>query len=439
LRVPLDYRQPGGQTITVAAVRLRARDTAGRIGSLLVNPGGPGASGVQFVLDAAQSFPAAIRDRFDIVGFDPRGVGQSTPVRCLSPHALDEEVAADPVPDAPGELSNLVTLAKLFAGGCEHESGALLAHVSTLDEARDMDVLRAAVGDAKLTYLGFSYGTYLGAKYVQLFPSHIRALVLDGALDPSLTVDQLNEVQAEGFQTDLDDFLAFCVQGANCPLGSSVSAAMAELNRLTRAVDDHPLPGGGGRTAGAGEFFSGLAFTLYDPTYGWPALERALAAAERGNGAPILALSDAFVGRNPNGTYTNELESNTAINCVDRPSPTDLTTYERAAARNERIAPYFGAAIEWGGLACAYWPVPPAETPHAISPGGAPPILVVGTTRDPATPYQWAQALARQLRTTLLSYNSDGHTAYLRSGCIDGYVDAYLIARQLPRPGTVCS
>jgi len=441
LKVPLDYQAVNSPLISVAVIRLPAGLPAQRIGSLVINPGGPGASGIDYARYARYEFPSVIRDRFDIVSFDPRGVGQSTPVHCLSSSQLDAYVAANPVPQTPQQHLTLINESRQFAQECLAHSGALLAHVGTIDQARDMDVLRAALGDAKLTYLGKSYGTYLGAKYAQLFPTRIRALVLDGALDPAQTTDALNRVQAVGFQVDLDDFIANCVALGGCPLGNSQAAAMRTLDRLTASVDAHPLPAGGSRELHGGEFFLGLAAALYDPASGWPELRRALAAAIGGDGSGLVALSDLLTERQPNGTYTNEIEANTAINCIDRQSPRDVATYDSEASAFARLAPYFGAAIAYGSLPCAFWPVPPVELAHPVRAAGAPPILVIGTTRDPATPYVWAQALAHELASgVLLTFTGDGHTAYGRgSACIDGAVNAYLIDLQVPAAGTRCS
>lgn len=438
--MPLDYADPGGRRIDVAVVRLPAADPSARIGSLVINPGGPGGSGVQYARYARYLFPPEIRDRFDVVGFDPRGVGASTAVRCYDDKQLDQYVAVDPTPRTAADVQRLVDSSKAFAAACERKVGWLLPHVSTLDQARDMDVLRAALGDAKLTYLGKSYGTYLGAKYAQLFPTRIRALVLDGALDPAASSEDLNRVQAVGFEVDLRDFLGHCVQQGDCPLGGTVSQATQDLRQLTARIDAHPVPGGAGRTLGPGEYFLGLADGLYVPDSGWPALQEALAAAQRGDGAPMLKLTDDMTERGPNGHFSNLVESNTAINCVDRPSPKDLATYQRDAADLAKQAPDFGEAIAWSTLPCAYWPAPPVEQPHPVSAPGAPPILVIGTTRDPATPYVWAQQLAKELSSgVLLTYDGDGHTAYGRgSACVDADVDAYLLSLKVSA-GRTCT
>jgi pimeloyl-ACP methyl ester carboxylesterase len=440
MTVPLDYAKPGKRSIHVAVIRLPASGHH-KIGSLVINPGGPGGSGIDYGRYARYIFPKQVRARFDIVSFDPRGVGKSTPVHCLTDHQLDRQIAVDPTPDSAAEKRKLVSSSKFFGQQCAKKVGWLLPHVSTLDEARDMDVLRAAVGDAKLTYLGKSYGTYLGAKYAQLFPHHVRTLVLDGALDPSLTTEKLNAVQAGGFETNLDDFVANCVHDGGCPLGGSKTAAEHAITKLAHRVDAHPLPGPDGRTLGPGEFFEGLASGLYSPSTGWPALEIGLRQAENGKGGGLLTLSDQLTGRQANGHYNNEVEANTAINCVDRPAPKKLSAYAAQAHRLAGKDPHFGAAIAYSSLTCAYWPVPPVEQPHPVHAKGAPPILVVGTTQDPATPYVWAQALAHQLDSgVLLTYDGNGHTAYARgSSCIDDAVDTYLVSAKPPPAGKHCS
>ena len=439
VRVPLDYARPNGRTLRLAVIRLPATGPGRPLGDLFLNPGGPGASGVQFLREAAAAFPAAVRARFDLVSFDPRGIGASDPVHCLSDRQLTAYLAADPDPTTAAQRAAAIALAEQFARGCEQKSGALLPYVGTIDVARDLDVLRAALGQARLTYLGFSYGTFLGALYAQLFPTHIRAMVLDGALDPRLTSIRLAQVQAVGFQRDLGDFLAWCVSSSGCPLGRTVAAAKRTVLRLAASVQRHPVPGGAAGTLASGDFFAGLAAGLYDPTTGWPDLRLALQELNDGDGSTMLALADELAGRNPNGTWTNELEANTAVNCIDRPNPTTVAAYAAAAARAARLAPDFGAANVWGSLVCAYWPVKPVTHPHAVRAAGAPPILVVGTTRDPATPYTWAQALAHQLASGhLLTFVGDGHTAYLRSGCIDRQVDTYLLTLRVPAAGTTC-
>jgi pimeloyl-ACP methyl ester carboxylesterase len=435
LLVPLDYSHPRGRTLHIAVIRKLS--SGSHEGSLIINPGGPGGSGVTFEEEAASSF-SQLTDHYDLVSFDPRGVGLSDPIRCLTSAQLDTFINTDPVPDTPAEHAQLVAQAKLFANDCYARNGNYLEHVGTIDQARDMDVLRAALGDAKLTYYGASYGTYLGAKYAQLFPTHIRAMVLDGALNPDEPSTQINEVQAGGFQTDLEDFLAACVKSGSCPLGSTDAEAQAGLEALKASVTAHP-ENVNGRELGAGEFFEGLADGLYSPA-DWSELWTALGNAKNGNGTDLLLFADSLTERNSNGSYTNLIESNMAINCIDRPYPRSVAVYDRDAKAFAKTAPDFGAAIEYGSLPCAFWRVPPVERVHPVTAQGAPPILVIGTTRDPATPYVWAQALAKQLSSgVLLTYVGDGHTAYLRQNpCIDAAVKSYIDDLMTPKPGTRC-
>lgn len=433
--VPLDYARPHGQTIRIATIRKPASGSVH--GSLVVNPGGPGESGIDFVAGSASAF-GQLTEHYDLVGFDPRGVGESHPVRCLTSAQLDTFIDTDPSPETPAQLAAIVEQARAFANACYAKNGSFLEHIGTIDQARDMDVLRAALGDPKLTYYGASYGTYLGAKYAQLFPTHIRAMVLDGALNPAESATGENQVQADGFQTDLEDFLRSCTSKPSCPLGSTEPTALARLHALEASIARHPIAVGN-RTLGAGEFFEGLALGLYSPT-DWTVFAQAIGQVMQGDGATMLEFADALTHRRSDGSYTNLVESNLAINCIDRPAPRAVSAYVRAADAFSRAAPDFGAPIEYGSLPCAFWRVPPVEHPHPVHAAGSPTILVIGTTRDPATPYVWAQALARQLsKGILLTYRGDGHTAFLRgNSCVDSAVRSYLESLDAPAAGTSC-
>jgi len=434
--VPLDYTKPAGATMNVAVIRKQS--TGSHHGSLIINPGGPGASGVDFERQAAFAY-ASLNKHLDLVSFDPRGVGASRPIRCLSSAQLDAFFNADPDPRTPAARAKLIALSKQFADACWQRNGSYLAHVGTIDAARDMDVLRAALGDSKLTYYGASYGTFLGAKYAQLFPTHIRAMVLDGAVNPAENTVTTDVGQSEGFETDLQDFLRWCANQGSCPLGSSQSAAGAGLDRIERQVRAHPVPVGS-RSVGAGEFFIGLASGFYS-TSEWPALRQALADVQNNKGAGILALADELTERRHDGSYSNLMESNMAINCVDRDSPRSVAGFDAAASQAAKASPHFGVDILYSSLPCAYWHVPPVERAHPVAAPGAPPILVVGTTHDPATPYVDAQALAAQLGAPgrLLTLDGDGHTAYLRgNACVGGYVNPYLEDDRIPHGSPRC-
>ncbi|MGC5010154.1 alpha/beta hydrolase [Streptosporangium sp. DT93] len=438
LAVPLDHARPDGERIELSVVRLPA--SGRRIGSLLINPGGPGGSGVQYARAARTVVSEALRERFDIVGFDPRGVGESVPVRCLPSSELDAYVGLDGSPDSPQEVTALVEGSRRFAAGCRSRSARLLPHVGTADVARDMDMLRAAVGDSRLTYLGKSYGTQLGAFYADLFPDRVRALVLDGAVDVSLGPLEVGASQAHGFEVALDSFLSDCLRVTDCPFTGSVASARAEVAGLLRRADAAPLANstGDGRTVTQAWTVLGMIAPLYD-RQAWPTLRQALDRALRGDGTPLLRLADWLMDRREDGEYANQTEANLAVNCVDAPYPGDPAAYAAAARESVKRSPLFGAYVVWSALPCAYWPAKGEERGRIDAPG-APPIMVVGTERDPATPYEWAEALASQLSSgVLVGFDGDGHTAYLSgSACVDRLVDDYLIDLAVPRDGIRC-
>ena len=441
LSVPLDYDNPA-HPIELALVKQTAsRD---RIGSVVLNPGGPGGSGVEYARGAAPALPKQVRERFDVVGFDPRGVGASRPsVRCVSASTLDDFLATDPSPDDEAEKARLVDEAKTFAAGCKERSGDLLAHMGTPDVVRDLDVLRAVLGDEQLTYIGKSYGTMIGALYAERFPDRVRALVLDGAIDPTLDARQLNEQQALGFEAALAAFLADCVAN-DCPLGATTDAASQRLIELFTEIDTSPLPASGAAHGPLTEAHAvlGVAAALYSPDPGWRMLRGALREAVAGDGSTLMRLSDLINDRRDNGSYSNLVESNAAVNCVDRPYPADISAYDTAAAELAQRAPHFGAAVAYSGLVCSYWPARPVDGPRALQVTDAPGILVIGTTGDPATPYRWAQALTKQLRgAVLLTYEGEGHTIYGdgRSACVDEQGTRYLVDLTLPAVGETCS
>jgi pimeloyl-ACP methyl ester carboxylesterase len=434
LAVPLVEGQPGAGTVDLALTRLRSAKKGQRIGSLIVNPGGPGASAVGYLQAAWQQIPEAVRARFDLVAFDPRGVGRTEPIRCGTTAELDRYFALDPTPDDRAELRALEDANAALAQGCSARSGRVLPHVSTAEAARDLDRVRAAVGDEKLTYLGYSYGTSLGAAYLDAFPTHVRAMVLDGGIDPRLTWDGLLEGQSKGFDRALEAFLADC-ERRRCSYRAEVTGDLLEaFDRLAEQVERTPLPTGERRTVGPGEFSLGVGAGLYSKTNGWPAISEALVAAERGDGAPLLALSDSYLDRGPNG-YANVSEALISVVCLDRQWPRDSAPYLALADRVRPDAPRFGPAIALSGLICADWPIDPVGGPTTVTAPGSPPVVVIGTRRDPATPYAWSVALSDQLsQGVLITYEGDGHTVY-RTGaprCLRAPVDQYLITGESP-------
>ncbi|WP_237706703.1 alpha/beta hydrolase [Kribbella flavida] len=438
ITVPLDYSKPAGETIELRARKVPARDRTGKIGTLFINPGGPGASGVEFAGAASFVLGSSLLRKFDVVGWDPRGVGDSTPVKCLDTEQLDAFIAADGSPDDEAEITALNTQAKTLAEGCRQRSGKLLPHVSTKDAARDIDVLRGIVGDSELYYLGMSYGTYLGATYAELFPKNVGRLVLDGAVDPSNTAEQNNMAQAKGFDTALEAFAADCA-ARSCRLGGSKEEVLAKVDKLLTESDATPLPGNGDRNVPQALVVLGVIFPLYLKDY-WPRLEDAVVDGLAGNGSRLLALADEYTDRTPRGYTTNANEVIYAVNCVDRQDITSIADAKADAAKYQAASPRFGAFLLWGSLACANWPVKAEDKPHPIKAPGAKPIVVVGTTRDPATPYEWAVGLAGQLESgVLVSRDGDGHTGYNEGNdCVDNAVETYLLQGTAPTADLKC-
>lgn len=441
VRVPEDYAAPTKGYLNVSIVELPATDRKNRIGSLIVNPGGPGASGVEFVRDeaAAGGFPKTLLEHFDIVGFDPRGVNSSTAVRCID--NLDERAQIDPTPDNAAELKALVNDARSYAEACAQRNQALLPYLSTDAVARDLDGIRQAVGDEQITYLGFSYGTLIGSTYAQLFPSHIRAMVLDGAIDPALDLEQFRAGQAKGFESALTSFLKDCAARAACAFHEKGKTVQA-FNALMASIEAKPLHAvqiGDRRLVGPGIAWSAVLAALYSKS-GWPILATTLAQAKAGDGSLMLLIADPYRGRNPNGSYSNEQDAYTANTCLDFPAPTDVATYSSWAKQFQATAPHFADLVAYNDLACAYWPVPAERTPGPVSAAGAPPIVVVGTTGDPATPYPWAVALAKELDSgVLITHKGEGHTAYQSSSCVQRAVDVYLVDLKVPKQGLTCN
>lgn len=446
LRVPVDYANPSGPTIEVAVVRVRSTGQD-RIGSLVVNPGGPGGSGVDYAKNQLWGdfvVSKAVMKRYDLVGFDPRGVARSAPVVCLEGAQMDEFLAQDPTPDSTAEAQRALELSRAFAAACtQRDSNGLLGHVSTIDAAKDLDVLRAALGDDKLYYLGKSYGTYLGAVYAELFPTRTGRLVLDGAIAPDLGDGEMALGQALGFERATTAYLEHCVAEGNCPLGDDVDAARRGLVDLFSRLDATPVPvDDDPRVTQLTEGWAvlGVGLAMYEQTL-WPGLTDALRDAQNGDGSALMDNAEMYADRSADGDYGNILQALPAVNCLDRPSTDTVEVVQRRAEEMAKQAPVWGRMLAWGELQCTVWPAQSdSGGPRRIAASGSAPILVVGTTRDPATPYEWAVDLAEQLEAgRLLTYDGDGHTAYRRSNtCVDEAVDRYLLDGAVPEEGTSC-
>ena len=439
IRVPRDYAAPTEGYLNVALIRAAATDPTSRIGSLLVNPGGPGASGVDMVRNNELGLAGEVRARFDIVGFDPRGVNASTAIRCID--NLDGHDALDPSPDDTAELDALIDAARLYAEACGSRNDTTLAYLSTDAVVQDLDLIRAAVGDEKLTYLGFSYGTLIGALYAERFPDRIRALALDGAIDPSLDLRAVRAGQATAFEGALARFLDDCTGRPECAFHEGGQSARA-FDRLMASIDAEPIPAphlADGRLVGPGLASYAVLGALYSESY-WPILELALASAKLGDGSLMLAISDPFRGRKPNGSYSNLQDAYTANTCLDFPAPAKVADYTAWATDFEAESPHFAQLVAYNDLPCAFWPVPAQRVPQRVSAPGAPPIVVVGTTGDPATPYAWAEALVDQIESgVLITHKGEGHTAYLASPCVLQAINAYLLELTVPKDGLTCN
>ncbi|MFF5974275.1 alpha/beta hydrolase [Streptomyces sp. NPDC012769] len=442
LTAPLDYARPDGDTVDLALIRAKARDRSRRIGSLVFNFGGPGASGVNGLPGFAEKFET-LRSRYDLVSFDPRGVGRSAPVECATDKELDAYYALDFTPDDAAEERTLSDAQKKYADGCEKDSGERLPHVGTENAARDMDLMRRVLGDDKLHYFGISYGTELGGVYAHLFPSKVGRAVFDAVVDPGAGVEAGALGQARGFQLALDNFAKDCVdRGDQCPLpGSSVAEIEKFVTDLLASLDKKPIEGIGDRRLTQTQATNGIAQALYSKEF-WPYLEQGLDEADGGNGALLLALSDSMNGRNQDGVYSNIQSANAAINCVDFKERYTLGQAKERLPRFREASPVFGDFMGWALAGCSSWPVPGAWDHPDVSAAGSAPILVVGTTGDPATPYEGARAMVNALGKGVgveLTYRGEGHGAY-NSGnrCVKAATDAYLLDGKVPKSGTVC-
>jgi pimeloyl-ACP methyl ester carboxylesterase len=449
LTVPVDWRNPAGDTVGLTLARRPASSSQQRIGALLVNPGGPGFAGTPYVRAAIRRLPEAVTSRFDIVSWDPRGTGASRPIDCVDDAFLDLGAGVAPVPDTVETLAVARRYSRAFARGCVDRAGEFAGQVGTRNSARDLEAIRIAIGEPRLTYLGFSYGTILGMTYAQMFPSAVRAMVLDGPPDYWQSELDYAHRQAEGFMHALDSFLDWCNGTAACAL-HEVGPAREVFQQLLDRANAAPIPAeytaaGVTRTGvlTANSFQTAVLSMLYDRSRGWPILGRALRAAAGDDAGPLLSLADGYLGRNIDGVWNSVVEANAVIACVDRPE-----RQPRSAARELADVTRFQAELPpWGGgwavSSCAGMPKPArGDKLGDVRVSAAPPILVVGTTGDPATPYAGAAAMVSRIAGSgLLTFESTEHTAYgtARSTCVDAAVDSYLVDGVMPAPGTRCS
>lgn len=437
--VPMDYAEPDGDEIQIAA--LRAPSTGKKTGSLLVNPGGPGGSGYDFVKDAAGThFSQSVRANYDLVGFDPRGVKRSAPVTCMTDAERDASRAKVYALETDAGLAAALADNKAIGAQCAEQTGPVLGHIDTVSAAKDLDILRAVVNDSKLNYLGYSYGTFLGSTYASLFPDNVGRMVLDGALDPSISNEELTSGQAVAFEKAIRAYVASCQQESACPLSGNVDSGVQQIRDVINAVQETPRLAKDGRLVNATMFVSGLITPLYNDQ-SWPALTQALEAAMTGDVNLMLRLADLGADRAANGTYTsNSTFAFGAINCLDYPMVSDAAAMRAEQQRLMQASPTLGYFFAYGGTNCVDWPYKNVRTPAPVEYTGESPILVVGTTGDPATPVEWAASLRKQLgNASLMTWQGEGHTAYGRANsCLEDAVDKYFVDGTVPADNSVC-
>ncbi|MEU5392187.1 alpha/beta hydrolase [Streptomyces tibetensis] len=434
LKVPLDWSKPDGETIGLGLIRAKARG-GNRVGSLLFNFGGPGASGVSMMPSYAPTV-SSLRERYDLVSWDPRGVGASEGVRCRGDKEIQAAESVDLTPDTPAEEKAFLKDATDFGQGCQRDAGKLLAHVSTADSARDMDRIREVLGDKRMNYFGISYGTELGGTYAHLFPKKVGRMTLDAVVDPEADTVGHAQNQAKGFQRALDSYLE--------STGQDPQEGSRKIAALLQRIDARPLPAGlPGRKLTQALAVTGIILPLYSKD-SWPTLTGALDAAEQGDGSELLTLADRYNERAPSGRYGTTTHSQRVISCLDdRQRPTVAET-KRLLPRFEKISPVFGTFLGWDTAGwCHDWPVPGQHDTPEVSALGAAPVLVVGNTGDPATPYEGARRMADELGKgvgVMLTWRGEGHGAYgSGSDCVDSTVNAYLLDGSVPKDGKVCS
>ena len=446
VKAPLDWANTNGEQIELALVKQPALGGAPQ-GSLFVNPGGPGASGVQYLssgVDAAAG--RALQQAFDVISWDPRGVGQSSAVSCLDDAEMDEWLFGE------GDTSGLeqgtqewVDAAlkenKKYGEACLEATGPLLGHVDTASTVQDLDMLRAIVGDDKLNYLGYSYGTYIGARYADAYPNRVGKIVLDGAMDPTSSEAETVREQTRGFELALRAYMTDCLSRKECPVSGTVDEAMAQWRAMLDAVEAQPLTGSDGRKLSSGTLLTAIITPLYSQA-NWPYLDQLYTSVHEGDADVALSLADFYYDRVDGIYQSNLITAFGAINCLDSPRqlPLNLERMRAEAAELEQIAPTIGAFQGYGDVSCAAWPVEGVDSRPPVQAAGAAPILVIGTTGDPATPLRWAESLASQLESgVLLTYEGEGHIAYGNSDCVNGIVDEYFLTGRTPETGARCA
>ena len=444
IQVPAKWSEPEGETLKIALAYRSADREA--IGSVIFNPGGPGASGVSFIKDSGEQLGTAkLRASYNLIGFDPRGVGQSEPtVKCLDAKQTNDFLYgnSDYELGTAADISDTRASLKKFADACLKNTGPNIANIDTVSAARDLDVIRALVGQQELTYLGFSYGTFLGTTYAELFPDRVGRMVLDGAINPLLSESEQNVAQLVGFDQALKNYLSNCLSTTECPFTGSLADAQKRIVRFLSSLEIKPIPTADGRELTIWSAITGIIMPMYSKSF-WPALNQAFEEGFSGDGTTFIRLADTYNDRNEDGTFaTNVLEANISISCLDGRMRTDAKSISAQNAKVLEASPTLGRYWQFGGLTCEQWPFPVVSSPKSYRASGSNPILVVGTTGDPATPYSQAVQLAEDVleNATLITFNGEGHTAYGQgSTCVNEAVDNYLLNGIVPDEDPNCS
>ena len=435
IEVPFDYADPDQGSFVLYVKKHNAASPADRIGSMMVNPGGPGFGGSSLADDAEYYFSQDLIDRFDIIAWDPRGTGESTPaVDCVD--TFDEYFGLDSPPETPDEKQALIDASQAFNDKCAENSGTILPYISTQASAQDINSLRLALGEEKVSFFGFSYGSELGTTWATMFPETVRAIVVDGAVDPTASSIQEGMAQAKGFEGQLATFLKQCSERTTCEFHNNGDAEAA-FDQLVLDIDSTPLEVSKDRTpVTQGVLFTAVAQAMYSDYY-WPQLSEALSAAQGGDGKGILQLYDDYYQRNEDGTYGNELEAFLAISCLDDPGATSTEEVDSHIEDFIAAAPRLGGNFAYG-YSCALWPVKQAAKVN-ITGKGAGPIVVVGTTGDAATPLSSTRKMAQGLEQgILIVVDANQHTGYGANSCVVKAVDEYLIKLTVPANETTC-
>lgn len=442
VEVPMSYDDPSGETIEISAKRYNHTGDGAAVGTMFINPGGPGGSGVEMVESATSYFSTDLTENLDIIGFDPRGVGESHGVRCYDQEQLEDLYSKTYDLETDAGWDAFVADSTAYGEACLENTGPLMEFLDTVSAAKDLDVLRGTLGESSLTYFGFSYGTFLGATYAELFPDRVGRLVLDGAVDPALSYSELTAGQNVGFERAYRSYLEDCLQGSSCPFSGTVDEAWDRTVDMLAELAANPVQSENDpdRRVTDSDLISAIIISMYGPSWGWPTLSEAMSAyLDDGDTSQIELLADYAADLDDDGNYPLDEGAFQLIDCLDYPVTLDrdaiTANADALTEANDLFGPYFG----YGEVGCATLPFQSTATREPIAAPGTDPIVVIGTTRDPATPYEWAESLADQLDAgVFLSYDGDGHTAYGYSDCIDDPVDAFLLEGTVPEDGLQC-